>query len=336
MKFKRILIAGGAGFIGTNIAKLALEKNYQVIIFDNFFRKGVEDNAAYLKTLGAKIIKGDVRQPKELKTLPKIDAIINLAANSGVPLSIKKPLFDFKVNALGALNVLELARQRGKIPVIFASTNKVYSDAVNELTTKEEKTRYVWQNKNLKGIKEDFPMDGCGKNPHSPYGCSKAAADLYHQEYFHIYQVPTIINRMSCIYGFFQKGAEEQGWLYWFIKAKIKNHVLNIYGNGKQVRDVLFGSDLAKLYLEQLENIKKHQGQVYNIGGGMNNSVSLIEIIDYLNKKGGQKLKLKFLDWRPADHKIYISDITKITNQSSWQPTTSVWQGIDKVWQSLL
>lgn len=335
MKYKKILIAGGAGFIGTNIAEVALKRGHGVVVFDNFVRPGVEENVPYLAKFGAKIIRGDIRFTDDLARLPKIDAIINLAANPGIPWSMKWPLYDFSVNALGALHLLELARKRGNIPVLFASTNKVYSEEINEIPMVERKTRYVWKDKKFKGINEEFPMESAGKYPHSPYGCSKAAADLYHQEYFHIYGVPTVVNRMSCIYGLYQKGVEDQGWLWWFVKAKKKNLPLNIYGNGKQVRDALFGTDLAELYLEQLENIKKHQGQVYNVGGGPKNTVSLLEVIDYLNKKGGKKLKLKFFDWRPADHRIYISDISKVTSRSKWKPTTTVWQGIDKMWESM-
>lgn len=335
MKYKNILVAGGAGFIGTNIAEVARRRGHGVTVFDNFVRPGVEENAPYLEKFGARIVRGDVRSVEDLGRLPKVDAIINLAANPGIIWSMKWPLYDFNVNALGALNLLELARNRGGLPVIVASTNKVYSEEVNEIPLVERKTRYVWKDKNFKGIDEKFPMDSAGKYPHSPYGCSKATADLYHQEYFHIYGVPTVVNRMSCIYGLYQKGVEDQGWLWWFVEAKRKNKPLNIYGDGKQVRDALFGTDLAELYLEELENIKEHQGQVYNVGGGMRYTVSLLEVIDYLNQKGGKNLKLKFYPWRAADHRIYISDITKVTSHSNWKPTTTVWEGIDKMWDSL-
>ena len=334
-KIKKILIAGGAGFIGTNIGEYALKRGYEVVVFDNFVREGVEENARYLKKLGAEIVRGDVRSQEDLGRISKINAIINLAANPGVPWSIKWPFYDFSINAIGALNLLEFSRARGKIPVILASTNKVYSEEVNEIPMEEKETRYVWKDRDFKGINEEIPVDSAGKYPHSPYGCSKLAADLYHQEYFHIYDVPTVVNRMSLIYGLYQKGVEDQGWLWWFVEAKKKNLPLNIYGDGKQVRDTLFGTDLAKLYLEELENIKKHKGQVYNVGGGPQNTVSLIEVIDYLNKKGGKKLRLKFHPWRPADHIIYISDITKISSCSKWKPTTSVWKGIDKMWEAM-
>lgn len=334
-KYKRILVAGGAGFIGTNIAEVATKKGHGVVVLDNFVRPGVEENIVHLNRFGAKIVRGDVRCPEDLDRLPRIDAIINLAANPGIPWSMKWPIYDFKINTLGALNLLELARKRGNIPVVYASTNKVYSEEINEIPIVERKTRYVWKNKAFKGVNEGFPMDSAGKYPHSPYGCSKAAADLYHQEYFHIYRVPTVVNRMSCIYGLYQKGVEDQGWLWWFVWAKKKNKPLNIYGDGKQVRDALFGTDLAELYIEELENIQKHQGQVYNVGGGRKYSVSLIEVIDYLNQKGGRSLRLKYHDWRPADHRIYISDITKVTSRTAWRPATSPWQGIDLMWNSI-
>lgn len=334
MKHK-ILIAGGAGFIGTNIAIEALKKGHRVIVFDNYIRPGVEGNAWHLRKLGAKIVRGDIRSTEDLERVSGVSAIINLAANPGIPWSMKWPLYDFKINALGALHLLEFARKKGNLPVIFASTNKVYSEEINDLPLIERKTRYVYKNPKFKGINEAFPMDSAGKYPHSPYGCSKATADLYHQEYWHIYQVPTVVNRMSCIYGLYQKGVEDQGWLWWFVEAKKRGRSLNIYGDGKQVRDALFGSDLAKLYLEQLTNIKKHQGQVYNVGGGKKHTVSLIEVVDYLNQKGGRPLKLKYHPWRPADHRVYISDISKVTKNSNWHPKTSVWEGIDQMWASL-
>lgn len=335
MKYKNILIAGGAGFIGTNIAEVATSRGHGVTVLDNIVRPGVEENLTYLKKFGANVVRGDVRNFVDLERLPKADAIINLAANPGIPWSMKWPLYDFNVNALGALNLLEYSRLHGKIPVIFASTNKIYSDEVNDFSTVEKKTRYIWKDKNFIGINEEFPMDSSGKHPHSPYGCSKATADLYHQEYFHIYGVPTVVNRMSCIYGLYQKGVEDQGWLWWFVLAKKKNKKLNIYGDGKQVRDALFGTDLARLYVEELENINNHQGQVFNVGGGPKHTVSLLEVIDYLDKKGGKPLKLKFHDWRPADHRVYISDISKVTKVTGWRPTTSVWEGIDKMWASI-
>jgi CDP-paratose 2-epimerase len=339
---KTLIVTGGCGFIGTNICLLAIKKGYNVVAFDH-----TEDNAVILKNAKVEIIRGDVRNQHDLERLPtKAAGIIHLAANPGIPWSIKWPLYDFTANAVGTLHVLEYARKHA-IPVIFASTNKIYSEEINLFPVKEQKSRYVWNfsKKSLptlrnavidgiseKGINEYFPMDSAGRYPHSPYGASKATGDLYCQEYFHIYDLPVVINRMSCIYGLYQKGVEDQGWTDWFVHAKIKDMPLNIYGDGKQVRDCLFGTDVAELYLTELEQIDKVKGQVFNVGGGVDNTISLLEAIDYLNKKGGKKLELSFKPWRPADQKIYIADISKVKKLTGWEPTTSVFEGLDKIW----
>ncbi len=344
---KTIIITGGCGFIGTNISLEAKKRGYEVIAFDSLFRPHTEENSTILKKARVEIVRGDVRNKEDLERLPsKIDGIIHLAANPGIPWSIKWPTYDFNVNAFGTLNILEFARKR-LAPVIYASTNKIYSEEINLIPVKEEKKRYVWDFKKANkkivrktvldgisemGINENFPMDSSGRFPHSLYGVSKAAGDLYCQEYFHIYGVPTVINRMSCVYGLYQKGVEDQGWVDWFVRAKITNKPLNIYGDGKQVRDCVFGEDLAKLYLLELENINKVKGQVFNIGGGVKNTISLLEAIEFLNNKGGKKLKLCYKSWRPADQKIYISDISKIKKNLNWKPEIGVFDGINKIW----
>lgn len=346
----QILITGGAGFIGTNIALLAIEKGNKVAILDSFVRGGVRENARMLKKLGATIIEGDVSMASDLKKIKKRpDFIIHLAANSSIPWSIKNPLTDFQVNVIGTLHILEFARKNGKIPVIFASTNKVYSEEINLIPIKREKTRYVWDFSSLgknrirravldgigkRGVNEKFPMDSSGVFSHSPYGVSKAASDLYCQEYYHIYGLPTVINRMSCVFGLHQKGVEDQGWIDWFFRAKAKNLSLNIYGSGKQIRDALFASDLAKLVLLQIKNITKIKGMVFNIGGGADNTISPVELIDFLNKKQGKSLKLLFRDPRPSDQRIYISDISKVKNVLGWQPIISVKEGLEAMWKS--
>ena len=292
---KTLIVTGGCGFIGTNICLLAIKKGYHVVAFDSFIRPHTEENAVILKESGVEIIRGDVRSEHDFERLPKkANGIIHLAANPGIPWSIKWPMYDFSVNAMGTLNVLEFARKNNLIPVIFASTNKVYSEEINLIPVKEEKTRHVWNfEKNVKpplrssvlegltekGVNENFPMDSAGKFPHSPYGVSKATGDLYCQEYYHMYGVPTVVNRMSCIYGLYQKGVEDQGWTDWFVQAKIHNRPLNIYGDGKQVRDCLFGGDVAELYLLELEMIEKVKGQIFNVGGGITNTISLLETI---------------------------------------------------------
>lgn len=346
---KVLVVTGGCGFIGTNISLLAKKKNYEVIAFDSFIRPHTEENAKILAEKGIRVIRGDVRNKHDLERLPKkVNGIIHLAANPGIPWSINWPEYDFTVNAMGTLNVLEFARQNDRVPVIFASTNKIYSEEINMIPVMEKKTRYEWNFKNIekkklrgaiiegiteKGVNESFPMDSSGKFPHSPYGVSKATGDLYCQEYFHIYGLPTVVNRMSCIYGLYQKGVEDQGWTDWFVRAKIFDTPLNIYGDGKQVRDGLFGSDVAEIYLLELENIGKAAGQVFNIGGGAKHTVSLLETIEYLNKKGGKPLKLNFKPWRPADQKIYITDITKVKKMLGWEPKTGIFSGLDQMWE---
>lgn len=331
----KICIFGGAGFIGINTALEALKRGHKVIIFDSLIRKGVEENM-YLAD--ATYIRGDVRNQEDFEKLPThIDAIINLAANPGVPWSLAFPLYDFKVNALGALHVLEYARKNGNIPVIFASTNKIYSDELNTIPLKETPTRYIWTSPTYaKGVPETFPMDAVGHYSHSPYGVSKASADLYHQEYFHAYNLPTVINRMSCIYGYYQKGVADQGWVDHFIKTIAQgDRKIDIFGNGKQVRDLLWAEDLAALYLDQIEHIDSLQGQVFNVGGGIRNTLSLLEAITIIEDFTGKKAKVSFKEWRHADQRIYVSDIRKIQKALGWKPNVSPQEGIKKMIERL-
>lgn len=339
---KTLVVFGGAGFIGTNICLAARKRGRKVIAFDNFIRKDTEENILHLVQAGVEIIRGDVRNLEDFLRLPKtVDEIINLAANPGIPWSLDYPLYDFKTNALGALNILEYSRTHGKIPVIFASTNKVYSEEINEYTIVEKPTRYEYGDffgvtgiisKN--GIGERFPMDSAGKYPHSPYGVSKAAADLYHQEYFHAYGVPVVINRMSCIYGYYQKGVADQGWVSHFVRTLIHGDgKIKIFGNGKQVRDMLWGEDLADLYLTELDQIEQVKGEVFNVGGGVKNTCSLIEAIREIVKCYGREFDISYDNWRHADQRIYISDIAKVTSNKAlnWQPKVSPAQGIKKL-----
>ena len=339
----KILVTGGAGFIGYTTCNYLLNKGYEVIAFDNLSRKGVEHNLEFLiNKENFTFIKGDVTNTEDVNLLKqyKIDGIIHLAANPAVPTSLEYPLYDFNINALGTVNMLEYARQNGKIPFILASTNKVYSDVIDSLPIIEKQTRYEWGNdiemsdiSIPDSINELFPLDG---KSHSPYGCSKLTADIYAREYYHTYGVPTVVNRMSCIYGPHQMGKEEQGWVAWFCIAKIMGLPITIFGDGKQVRDCLYGEDLAELYELQLRNIETFKGNVYNVGGGLQNTTSLLEFINIIDKNFSKigseeykKLEYKFEDWRQADQKIYISDISKISKY--WQPKTNLLTGITKI-----
>jgi len=352
---KTLLVLGGAGFIGTNICLEAKKRGYDVFAFDSLVRPGSEENLKVLKENDIDFCRGDVRFMPDLHRMPIPDAIFSLSANPGIPWSIQWPVYDFEVNAKGDLNVLEYARvmgdQLGKnIPVIFASTNKVYSDIVNEIPLRELDTRYEWDfNEYVKpdldgleeilwlgakrsAINEHFPVDGFSKYHHSPYGASKLSADQYHQEYYQIYGVPTVVNRMSCIYGLHQNGVQDQGWIDFFVrKIVFGDGKLNFFGDGKQVRDMLWGGDVAKLYLDELENIDKVKGQVFNVGGGINNTLSLIEAVKTIEDYSGKKANIEYHDWRPADQKIYISDTTKVTKMLNWKPEVSPAEGIKRM-----
>ncbi len=326
----KILITGGAGFIGSNMAEHFVKNNWEVVVFDNFSRSGVGSNAYEIEKLGVQCVWGDVRNKEDLLGLEDFNAIINLAANPGIPWSIENPLYDAKTNLLGALNIFELARECGAC-VIQASTNKVYSDEINDIKIIKRPTRYEYPEQYSFGINETFPVDGRGR-PHSPYGCSKLAADIYAQEYNTTFNVPTVCCRMSAIYGPRQMGVSEQGWVVWFMNAKKKKLPLEIFGDGFQVRDLLYIDDLCRLYYELVTNINSYRGQVFNVGGGYKNTLSLVELIDWLELKDGIEIPVEFKDWRVADHKVYISDIRKVMAVTGWQPEVNVEQGLDKTW----
>lgn len=325
---KKILIIGGAGFIGINSAKYFLDKGWRVLIFDNFSRKGTEENLKWLKTQASlknlKVFKADIRY--DLKLLENLadraDVILHLAAQVAVTSSVKDPKEDFGINALGTLNVLEAARCSSQSPiVIYSSTNKVYG-ALEDVGIKEFRGRYQYKNLAL-GIDEKRNLDF-----HSPYGCSKGAADQYVRDYARIYGLKTVVFRQSCIYGPHQFGIEDQGWLAWFIINSLMDRPLTIYGDGKQVRDVLFIDDLNEAYFQAINHIKKTTGQIYNIGGGFKNQLSLLELINLLEKFLDKKIKYQFSDWRQGDQKVFICDIRKAKKDFGWQPRISVKEGV--------
>lgn len=331
---KSIIITGAAGFIGTNCTIEAINRGYTVYGFDNLHRGLTEENLTFLQeTYKDKFvfIHGDVRNETDFIKLPKDSSgIIHLAGQCGIPYAQISPRYDFEVNALGTLNVLEFARNHGKTPVAFASSNKVYTNITNEYQMEEAETRYVWKNHDLNwGLSELVPLDAFGKHARSLYGTSKVSGDLYCQEYYQAFGVPTVVNRMSCIYGLHQKGVEDQAWVDWFIRQiMLGDGKINIFGNGKQVRDMLFGSDVARLYLDEIENIEKVAGKPYNIGGGIANTMSLLEAVTEIEEQTGKKAELTFTDKRHGDQDIWISDITKIMTDLGWEPTVSPKEGI--------
>ena len=341
----KVLVTGGVGFIGTNVCLLFRQMGLTPVALDNFSKKGSEMNAETLKKAGIKIIEFDVKS-KFSKRVSKFDAIIHLAAIGSTPYSINYPHEDFLNSALGTVNILELARKT-KVPVVYSSTCKVYSSEINLVPTIEKKYRYVWDfgnpnfNKLRKavqagvsntGVNENFPMDSAGSHPHAPYGFSHATGDLYCQEYFHMYQVPTIVNRMSSVYGPHQQGTENQGWVDWLVTSKLKSKPLNLVTNGKTVRDILWVGDLVRLFYLELQNITKVKGQVFNVGGGPKNTLSIRELSNILDEVYGGKTKYIIGEKRPADQKIYISDIHKVKKVIGWEPRVSSIEGVRQLW----
>ncbi len=302
----KILITGAAGFIGTNAVAHYVELGHHVLGIDNLSREGTEKNLKWLsKNYIVDFRKADITTCN-FNELPEVDVIIHLAAQVGVQASIDDPVNDFNQNILGTLKVLEYARRHEKKPiVIFASTNKVYGDLqVN------------------KPVSEKTPLDF-----HTPYGVSKGSAEQYVLDYSRIYGIPGVVFRQSCIYGEHQLGKEEQGWVAWFLIANQTAQPLTIYGDGNQVRDTLHVSDLLEAYDLAIKNISESQGKAYNMGGGESNTLSLNELV----KKANITTSISFADWRPADQKYYVSDITKFKDQFNWNPKVGVDEGLERL-----
>lgn len=332
----KVLVTGGAGLVGSHTAEYYAKGGHEVIAFDNLMRsklfgsdkKTVEYNWNYLaKYENIKRIKGDVRSEEDiLKAIDDgVDVVIHTAAQPGVPSSIRIPKEDFDINAFGTLNVLECIREKCKdAKFIYCSSNKVYGENVDKIPLIEKETRYIYEGTD--GVSEEMSTDLTG---HTPYGVSKLNGDLYTQEYGRIYGMKTAVFRMGCIYGTRQFGFEDQGWVAWFVIASLLNKPITIYGDGKQVRDLLYVEDLVRAYDLFVEGNIKHA--VYNIGGGKNNTVSLLEFLDILEKQLGRYPKVTFSNWRPSDQKVYISGLSKIKEELNWRPTVSVGEGLKRL-----
>lgn len=325
---RHILITGGAGFIGVNSADAFIRQGDKVTIFDNYSRKGTRENARWLKETHpeAQVIEGDVRNLAELeKAMKGQDVVLHLAGQVAVTTSVTDPREDFEINALGSFNVLEAARKMEKAPILlYSSTNKVYG-GMEEMNVIERNGR--WDYENLPGgVPETQPLDF-----HSPYGCSKGAADQYFHDYARIYGLRTVVFRQSCIYGTRQFGVEDQGWVAWFAIAALLKKPITVFGDGKQVRDVLFIGDLIRAYQMAVDNIEVTAGQIYNIGGGPKNTMSLLELLEHLKKTLGREIPVTFADWRPGDQKIFVCDIQKAEKEFGWKPEFSPEAGVEKL-----
>ncbi len=327
---KTVFITGGAGFIGCNCAKFYIEKGDSVYVFDNLSRVGTEKNIEWLETIGKFVfIKGDVTEKKQLEALfknnPKPDYIFHLAGQVAVTTSVENPEKDLRDNVFGTFNVLEMTRKYAPDAVLlFSSTNKVYGN-LDKAGVEETDTSYRLKDL-VNGISEKTPLDF-----YSPYGCSKGSADQYVRDYSRIFNLKTIVFRQSCIYGYRQLGVEDQGWVAWFIISALKDRKITIYGNGKQVRDILFIEDLIKAYDSAVNKTGSTAGQIYNIGGGPDNQISLLVFLDKIKKYLGKDVDYSFSDWRPGDQYIYVSDVLKAKEDFDWKPETGADEGIKKL-----
>lgn len=321
-----VLITGGAGFIGINVAEKLLKSGSKVAILDNLSRRGSESNLQWLKKVGNyDFYNADITNFNEISKIIKknhYDGIIHLAAQVAVTTSVVNPRLDFNTNALGTFNLLEAIRLfNPDTTLLYSSTNKVYGDLKKLRIDELDKRYHLYDLPH--GISESQALDF-----YSPYGCSKGAADQYVLDYCKIYGIKTAVFRQSCIYGPRQFGIEDQGWVAWFIMAHLFNKGIKIYGNGKQVRDVLYVKDLVDLYLEAMEKIDSIKGCAFNIGGGQNNSLSILEFMEWLGDISNRIVKYDFESWRPGDQLLFISDNQLITKKIGWKPTINYHQGL--------
>jgi CDP-paratose 2-epimerase len=323
----RVLITGGAGFIGCNLALDVARRGHQVTVFDNLSRRGSEINLRWLLEQAPEVafVRGDVRDAGAAERVAQGQwAIYHLAGQTAVTSSVTDPRSDFDANALGTFNMLEAARHAGSDPIfIYSSTNKVYGGMEDARATELE-TRYVLD-AYPDGVPEARPLDF-----HSPYGCSKGAADQYVRDYARIYGLRSVVFRQSCIYGPRQMGVEDQGWVAWFVIAAVTGKPITIYGDGKQVRDLLHISDLVRAFRLATERIEVAWGQVYNLGGGPANTLSIwAEFGPLLSGLLGREIKPSAkLDWRPGDQPVFVADVSKAADELGWHPQVGVREGI--------
>lgn len=330
----KYLITGGCGFLGSNIASEILKQNNELIIYDNLSRVGGESNLEWLKSQGEfNFVKENINNFAAISKVineEKPDVIYHLAGQVAMTTSISNPRLDFETNAIGSFNVLDAVRQFSpETIVIYSSTNKVYGD-FEYLEYGETDTRYFCD-QYPNGFEENIGLDF-----HSPYGCSKGSADQYMLDFSRIYGLKTIVFRHSSMYGSRQYGTYDQGWISWFVQKAVESKydsstTFTISGNGKQVRDVLYVDDMIRLYINAPKYIKKAQGQAFNIGGGMENSLSLLELLTILENELGIKLNYTKLPPRESDQKIFVADLAKAKDVFNWEPQIDKLIGIKKM-----
>ena len=335
-KSKSILITGGAGFVGSNLAHRLLSAGHRVRLLDNLSRAGVERNLRWLIETHGDLVDIEVPDVRNLSIVKQAvkDAsqVFHFAAQVAVTSSLVDPIEDFEVNARGTLNLLEAVRAaENPPPLIFTSTNKVYGNLA-DLEFAKAGTRYAPVDASIRerGINEDRPLDF-----HSPYGCSKGAADQYVIDYARTYRLPALVFRMSCIYGPRQCGNEDQGWVAHFVIRSMSGKPITIYGDGMQVRDILFIDDLVDAFLLAQTHMQKLAGNAFNIGGGPANTISLLELLDLLAELHGGDVSVRFEDWRAADQRYYVANTSKFSGLTGWQPRVDVNQGVRRLYEWL-
>lgn len=333
----KLLITGGCGFLGSNLAAHAISQGLDLCIFDNLYRHGAQANLQWLQSQGRfTFVHGDIRNANDVERVVKQfgpDMVFHLAGQVAMTTSIANPRMDFEVNAGGTLNILEALRQHApQAGIIYSSTNKVYGD-LEQYTYEETPTRYVCV-EHPNGFDEKTPLDF-----HSPYGCSKGAADQYLADYHRIFGLNTVTLRHSSMYGGRQYATEDQGWIGWFCQMAVETQKglrkapFGISGKGKQVRDVLHAQDMISLYFQTAQHIDKAAGQVFNIGGGIANSLSLLELFQLLEKEIGQPLDFTKGPPRESDQRVFVADIGKMSKLTGWRPGVSATEGVRQMLQ---
>jgi CDP-paratose 2-epimerase len=326
----KTLITGGAGFIGSNLTHRLLSEGHDVVVFDNLSRDGTRANLDWLRDIHGTewvFLQQDVRDAEALRLAADgVDVIYHLASQVAVTTSVEDPRHDFEVNALGTFNVLEAARLSGNRPmVLYSSTNKVYG-GMEDVVVLETATGYEYQDYSF-GIPETYPLDF-----HSPYGCSKGTGDQYVRDYARIYDLPTVVFRQSCIYGPRQFGVEDQGWVAWFTIAAVTGKPITIYGDGKQVRDVLWVDDLLDLFQAAVDHIEVATGQVYNVGGGPGNVLAVwSDLGPALEGLLDRRINVDWDEWRPGDQRIFVADIRKAEQELGWTPRMTKKKGVRRL-----
>lgn len=327
----KVIISGVAGFIGSHAALRFLSEGLTVVGLDNLSRHGSTENLAWIMAQRGNLqfINADIRNATDMVDLLDVhqdaNVILHLAAQVAVTTSVSNPRQDFETNALGTLNLLEATRRYCPAAAfLYASTNKVYG-TMDGVAVVEGDGRYSYRNVK-EGVGEETPLDF-----HSPYGCSKGAADQYVRDYARIYGLKSVVFRQSCIYGPRQFGVEDQGWVAWFTIASVLGKPITVYGDGKQVRDILWVDDLVDLYVKAIEKIDLAAGQIYNVGGGPANSLSLLELIQLLSDAIGRNIVYRTADWRPGDQRVFVANCEKAKRELGWRPRIAPPEGIRRL-----